>query len=83
MGRPPKPVDETTYAGRFAARLRMLREKAGMTGDEMAVAITKAGYDCPARNYYRMEAGREPSLNVIPVIAKVLGIKPRTVFPDS
>ncbi len=82
VGRPAKPVDESNYSGRFAARLRKLRETAGLTGEEMADAITKAGYECQTRNYYRMESGREPSLNVIPAIAKVLGIKPRTIFPD-
>ena len=84
MGRPPKPVDETTYAGRFAARLRTLREKAGMTGEEMANAITKAGFACPERTYYRWESGRHaPPLNAMPSIAAAMAVSVRTLFPNS
>lgn len=84
MGRPPKPVDETTYAGRFAARLRTLREKAGMTGEEMANAITKAGFACSVRTYYDWESGRtQPMLNAIPSIALAFGCSVRSVFPTN
>lgn len=34
--RPAKPVDESTYGGRFAQRLKALREKAGKTVDQLA-----------------------------------------------
>jgi len=83
-GRPTNPIDESTYAGRFAARLRMLREKAGITGEQMAEEITNAGYDCPKRTYYNWEAGtREPPLNSLPTIAKTLRVQVRTIFPSA
>lgn len=83
MGRPAKPIDTSDYAGRFAARLRTLREKTGMTGKEMATAITDAGFECAERTYYSWEAGAAPPLNAIPVIASQLGVAPRTIFPSS
>ena len=83
MGRPAKPVDESTYAGRFAARLRKLRENAGLTGEEMADAITKAGYKCPKRTYYDWEACEsQPPMNALPFIAQALQIQIRTIFPN-
>jgi len=84
MARPAKPIDESTYSGRFAARLRMLREKRGLTGEQMAKTITEAGYNCPGRTYYNWEAGtREPPLNSLPAIAKTLCVQVRTIFPSS
>lgn len=84
MGRPSKPVDETTYAGRFAARLRRLRENAGMTGEQLAQAITDSGYNCPVRTYYGWEAAKnETPLNAVPFIASSLGTNPRTIFPSK
>jgi transcriptional regulator with XRE-family HTH domain len=84
VGRPAKPVDESTYAGRFAARLRKLRETAGLTGEEMADAITKAGYECPKNTYYNWESGsRDVALNAVPAIATALETKIRTIFPNE
>jgi transcriptional regulator with XRE-family HTH domain len=84
MARPAKPIDESTYAGRFAARLRTLREKAGLTGEQMAQAITEAGYECATRTYYAWEASRRDApINALPAIARVFGVKIRTLFPDA
>ncbi len=84
MARPAKPIDQTSYSGRFAARLRMLREKQGLTGEQMAEAITRAGYECTLRAYYLWESSNaEPPLNAIPAIAGVFGIAVRTVFPTK
>lgn len=82
VGRPPKPIDETTYSGRFAARLRILREAAGLTVEEMAVAISNAGHACTKKTYHNWEAGiAEPSFNSLPAIASVLNLGIRTIFP--
>lgn len=86
MARPAKPIDESTYAGRFAARLRTLREKKGLTGEQMADAITQAvsetGYRCQARAYYAWESSaNEPPFKVLPAIAKALGVSIRSLFP--
>lgn len=82
MGRPAKPINETTYAGRFAARLRALREKRRMTGEAMASAITAAGFPCSIRTYYDWESGRtQPMLDAIPAIALATRCSARSVFP--
>ncbi len=84
MGRPAKPVDTTDFAGRFAARLRMLREDTGMSGTQMAEAVTALGFNCAERTYYSWERGRGfPPPNALPVIANILGVTIRTVFPQS
>ncbi len=71
-----KPADESTYSGRFAARLRMLREKTGMTGQEFAQALIAEGYEMAERSYYHWERGRScPPLDVYPVLAKLLNLK--------
>lgn len=76
MAPAPKKPDETTYAGRFAARLRVLREKRGLTGQDAAVAITEAGYSVAQRSYYAWEAAQnEPPLDALPAIAKALGLR--------
>lgn len=82
LGPAELPIDESTYSGRFAARLRMLRKDAGLTGPEMADRLTERGFPCKQRSYYTWESGAaEPPLDAIPVIASIFGIKPRSVFP--
>lgn len=85
MNPAPKKPDETTYSGRFAARLRMLREKTGMTGMEFSAAIRQEGYKLGQRTYFDWETGRTtPPLDAFPVLAKVLKMKsPRTLLPES
>lgn len=85
MNPAPKPPDESTYAGRFAARLRMLREKTGMTGQELAKELEVAGYATTATTYYRWETGlSEPPLKAFPALAMVLKQKsPRTLLPTD
>jgi hypothetical protein len=54
---PQKQVDESTYAGRFAANLQRLRTKANMTGKETAAAIEKNGFPIQWRTYYSWDPG--------------------------
>lgn len=71
-----KEPDQSTYAGRFAARLRILREKSKLTVDEMVEAIKQNGYDLKNRTYYAWETGQnEPKLDAFPAIAAALGLK--------
>lgn len=71
-----KQIDESTYSGRFAARLRMLREKAGLTGQQMAEVVTANGFAIAQRTYYAWESGRnDPPLNAYPSLAKSLNLK--------
>ncbi len=69
--RPRKEIDTSTYEGRFAARLKMLREKAGLSVDELAglLAVTD---QC----IYDWEAGRrQPKISDLPSIAQALALK--------
>lgn len=79
MGRSRKEVDTNTYTGRFAARLRTLREDAGLSVDQLA---EKSGI--PRTSLYNWEsATRQPLLDQIPVIAKALGVKIADLLPEE
>ena len=74
-----KQPDTATYSGRFAVRLRTLREKAGMTVDELA---EKSGI--PALTLYRWErANRTPSFEELPKISDALEVTVRTLMPPK
>ncbi len=81
----PRPPDEASYSGRFAARLRMLREKTGMTGMEFSQAIRDEGYALGQRTYFDWETGRTtPSLDVFPILTQLLKLKsPRSLLPEK
>lgn len=83
MGRPAKPIDTSDYAGRFSARLRLLREKTGLSGTQIAEAITVAGFKCPERTYYSWEQGVAPPINALPFIASCLGKPVGAIFPNA
>ena len=74
-----KEPDTSTYSGRFAVRLRALREKAGMTVEEVADAT-----GIPFKTYYNWEASRSlPSIDKLPDIAEVFGVEIRTILPKK
>ena len=71
--------DDSIYSGRFAARLRALREKAGLTVEDL---VTATGI--PRGTLYNWEAGiRMPPIDMFPILAKALGVKVRTLLPDE
>ena len=79
MSRKRKEVDTSTYSGRFAVRLRMLRDKTGMSADEFA---EKHGFK--RSTYYGWEIGdRTPALDEFPKLAKAFGIPVRTLIPKE
>ena len=79
MARPRKEVDVSTYTGRFAVRLKSLREKAGLTVDQLA---EKSGI--PKKTLYNWESGiREPLIGQLPQLAESLGVKTRTILPEK
>lgn len=79
VGRRRTEPDTSTYSGRIAARLRMLREKAGKTVDEAARAI-----GVPPLKLYRWEAGSVAvDADAFPALAVAYGIKLRSLFPDE
>jgi len=74
-----KEPDARTYSGRFAVRLRTLREKAGLTIEDM---VNQTGV--PQLTLYRWEAGyRMPPVDMYPILAEALGVKVRTLLPDE
>ena len=79
MARPRKAIDTSTYTGRFAARLKMLREKTGMSVDELA---EKSGIS--RTTLFNWESGtNEPLIGQLPELAEALQIKVRTLLPDA
>ena len=77
--RPRKEIDLTTYEGRFALRLRELREKAGLTVEQLA---EKSGV--PKRTIFGCESTeRSPVNEKLLKIAKTLGISIRAILPEE
>ena len=75
-----KEPDKTTYAGKFAARLRSLREKTGLTPEEFA---EKMGVTV-GTIYHWESAYSFPKVEQLQLLANVLGIKSvKTLFPNG
>lgn len=84
MNPAPKQVDDLTYSGRLASRLRSLREKKKLSVDEMVVAINKAGYPISVQTYYGWENGKQKTnLDAVPAIAHSLGVSCRNLMPEE
>lgn len=81
--------DESSYTGRFGARLRELRLEAGMSVEELAAAIAKnntSRLNTPtARTIYGWEAGvSSPHIGLFPAISKSLRLRScRHLIPES
>jgi len=79
MARPRKEVDTSTYTGRFAQRLKMLRERRGLSVQELS---EKSGI--PLRTLYDWESSTsQPLIGQLPELAKALEIKTRTLLPSD
>ena len=80
MARPRKEVDTSTYTGRFAVRLKSLREKAGLSHEEVAEQIGVS-----ATTIYHWESGRMvPSVERFPAIAETYNLKrPKDILPSQ
>ena len=77
--RPRKELDTSTYPGRFAMRLKMLREKAGLSVEELA---EKSGI--PRRTLFNWESGeRSASIEQFPQLAEALKVKIRLLMPEK
>jgi len=79
MARPRKEIDTSTYSGRFAARLRALRDKKGLTVPELSELSgiprsTLQHWECGARNAIHEE---------FPALAKSLGVSIAELFPKE
>jgi transcriptional regulator with XRE-family HTH domain len=79
MPRQRKEVDTSTYSGRFAVRLRALRDKTGMSADAFA---EKHGF--ARATFYNWESGRKvPPLDKLPEIAKAFGMSIAKLLPKE
>ena len=80
MARPRKEIDTSTYTGRFAARLKALRGKTGLTVQEVAERIGVID-----KTVYHWETGyTSPKTEQLPILAEALNLKSvRTLFPEK
>ena len=80
MARHRKAIDTSTYEGRFAVRLRMLREKTGMNVHELAAesGVSKT-------TILNWESGiRKPIVSdTLLKLADALEVKVRTLLPEK
>jgi len=74
-----KEPDKTTYAGRFAIRLRKLREDAGLSVIEVAEAMGVT----PTTIYDWESTKSQPQISQLPQIAGVLGVSVRTLMAKN
>ena len=80
----PKQVDESTYAGRLAARIRALRKEAGMDVATFAKTVTKKGYKVGTSTMYAWENGNlQPNIDAMPAMARALKKELRELFPEE
>lgn len=82
---PKKNSDLSTYAGRFAARLRALREKTGKTVEQVVADMAAEGYTVARRSFYNWEqATNSPPIESFPAIARALELKTiRSLLPEK
>jgi len=78
--RPRKEIDTSTYSGRFAARLRELRDKAGLTTRELA---EKTGIPESTLKAWELENRQPTVIERLPELAEVLGTTPRNLLPKE
>jgi len=77
--RPRKEVDTSTYSGRFAERLRQLRDKAGLTTRELSEQT-----GIPLSTIQSWDGGQKsPSIDNFPALAEALGVTVRNLIPKE
>ena len=77
--RPRKAVDTSSYVGRFAERLKTLRERAGLTVEGLS-ETTGLG----VTTIYSWESGSfTPNVEQMEILADALQIKPRLLLPEK
>jgi len=74
-----KEPDGSTYAGRFAIRLKKLREEAKLS---VPALVEKTGI--PRTTIYNWESGiRTPPFDTLPKLAEALGVTVRELMPET
>ncbi len=77
---PKKQPDTSTYSGRFAVRLYELRQKAGLSAEQVAEKL-----ETTAVTVYSWESGKPTvRLDILPKLAELYGLKEvRNLFPTK
>lgn len=84
MPKPRKEPDKNRYSGRLAAKLRSMREAAGIAPDDLATRLTKMGYKVSAPSLYAWENGNlQVQLDALPYLAKALRTTIAELMPDK
>jgi transcriptional regulator with XRE-family HTH domain len=79
MPRQRKEVDTSTFDGRFAMRLKTLREKAGYTVEQVMY-----GSEIPIRTLYDWESAKSsPPVKYLPILATIYGVSVRVLLPKE
>jgi transcriptional regulator with XRE-family HTH domain len=78
--RPRKEIDLSTYEGRFAARLRELREKAKLSPEQVAEALGVS----LAMVYNYEQAIHTPKVSAYPKLAELFKLKTvNSLLPEN
>lgn len=85
-GRKRTEIDDSSYSGRLALRLRKLREDRGWTVDQLQKQLQAAGQKVPASSIYAYESGRlgggaDLPCDLYPVYAAAFGLTVRMLLP--
>ncbi len=85
MNPAPLKPDASTYTGRLAARLRSLREEAGLSVEDLIAKLAKLDATVAKRTVYHWESGRhEPPIYLLPKLSKIYKLKsPRDILPEK
>lgn len=78
-GRPPKPLDQSTFAGQVAHLIRSARSSLSLTVDQ---AAARCAPPVPPTRWYAWENGLGALPN-LDVIARALNLPPRQLIPDE
>jgi transcriptional regulator with XRE-family HTH domain len=80
VARARKELDESTFEGKFAARLRHLMKRSDVDATKLALecGVTRRAVD------HWLAGRRYPTIDRLPVIAQALGVSsPRNLIPND
>lgn len=84
VGRSRNEPDLSTFEGRFAARLRQLRDRKKWLVDDVCNALAERGHDIQPSTVFGWEGGRrQPKLTLLPVLAEIYGVSIRSLLPPE
>ena len=76
--------DLTRYSGRVAARIEKARAGLGLSITDLAQKLTDGGYPIKTATLYHWLGGnREPAMDALPLLAKILRVKLHDLLPPK